>query len=269
MRRAALALILAAGALAALLLHNPAVAGAERAASRVAVAAGAVYVSLRAINATLSVAQEVELGGSAVVSANAQPIKVLEPVDDTVERVAATVFAVSVVAATLSVAAEPLSVLGAGLLLAALVPWLLARRGRLGRVLDRAVVAGVALAFVLPALFWTGAGIADRLTEPRMAAARADLSEIADRARGISAAEAAIDGGTTSPDSFFDRTIEGVGDILGTVRTYRDSVAFFLGEADTILNASLTVIGLLLLEALILPIAVVSLALWVLQRRKP
>ncbi|SFE61129.1 hypothetical protein [Roseivivax sediminis] len=268
LRRILLAAVLGLAALAALMVQNPAVDGAERAASRIAVAAGAVYVSLRAINATLSVAQEIELGGSAVVSASAQPIKVLEPIDDTVERVASTVFAVSVVAATLSVAAEPLSVLGAAILLGALLPWLLIgpRRGRASHVCDRALVGGTALAFVLPALFWAGAGIADVLTEPRMVAARAELSDIADRARGISEERALPE---TGDSSFFDSLTNGVADILETIGVYRDSVAYFLEEADTILSTSLTIIGLLLLEALILPLAVVAAALWILRRRAP
>ncbi|ETX14078.1 hypothetical protein OCH239_05405 [Roseivivax halodurans JCM 10272] len=268
LRRTLAALVLALAAVLSLSVENPAVSGAERAASRIAVAAGAVYVSLRAINATLSVAQEIEVGGSMVASVNAQPIKVLEPVDDTVERVAAAVFAVSVVAATLSVAVGPLGVLGAGLLLAALVPWFIAPRGgRVGMLLDRAVVAGAALAFVLPLLFWSGAGMADRLTETRLTEARAELAEIADRARGITPEEP-----QALPEEdgswFSDLGGDSIGDVWDGIAAYRDSVGYFLSEADTILSASLTVIGLLLLRTLILPLAIVGVALWVMRRRR-
>ncbi|QFS81764.1 hypothetical protein FIU97_03150 [Roseivivax sp. THAF40] len=268
--RSILAICLALAALFTLLTTNPAATGAERATTRAALTAGAVYVSLRAINATLSVAQEIELGGALGVSANAQPLKVLEPVDDTVERVAASVFAVSVAAATLSATFGPLSVLGAGLLLAALLPWLLCpdRLGGTRRVLDRAVIAGAALAFVLPLLFWSGSTLAERLTATRMAAAEAELTEIADRARGISEAR----GEALAPDadrSFFSSATEGFGEMVETMTFYRENVTYFLERADDLFRASLTVIGLLLLETLILPIVIVALTLWILRRSMP
>ncbi|MHA6325282.1 hypothetical protein [Roseivivax sp. CAU 1753] len=268
--RAVLALCLAAVSVVTLFMANPAAEGAERAATRAALTAGAIYVSLRAINATLSVAQEIEVGGALGVSANARPLKVLEPIDDTVERVAASVFAVSVIAATLSATFGPLSSLGAGLLLAVLVPWLvlpgLLRRPV--RVLDRAVVGATALAFVLPVLFWSGATLAERLTDTRMTAARAELSQIADRARGISQNPAEGTAPEAAP-SLFSSATAGMFDLVDTLNLYRDNVGYFLARADDILRASLTVIGLLLLETLILPLAIVGLALWIMRRSLP
>jgi long-subunit fatty acid transport protein len=120
LRRHLLAALLGLVCLLGLFQLNPAVGFAERVNRDVALASTAVYVSLRAINAALSVAQEIELGGSLGVSASAQPMKVLEPVDDTVERVAAVVFGVAVLSGLLSVALAPVATLGAGLALVGL-----------------------------------------------------------------------------------------------------------------------------------------------------
>lgn len=91
---------------------NPLTKGAQAYARDVAVASAGTYVTLRTINAFLSTAQEVEVGGSLVVQGTVQPLKVLEPIDDTIERIAGLVFAVMVVTGLLAVAMGPLGAVG-------------------------------------------------------------------------------------------------------------------------------------------------------------
>ena len=91
---------------------NPVVPPAEFAAAEIAAATAGVYVSLRVINAALSAAQEVEVGASVGAQVGVQPLKVLEPVDDTVERVADVVFAVAAGAALVNVGLSPVAGLG-------------------------------------------------------------------------------------------------------------------------------------------------------------
>ncbi|TRD22798.1 hypothetical protein [Palleronia caenipelagi] len=81
-------------------------------ATRISIGASATYVTLRTLNAFLSSAQEVEVGVSVVGQGSAQPLKVLEPIDDTIERIAGVVFAVMLVSGVLAVAMGPLAAVG-------------------------------------------------------------------------------------------------------------------------------------------------------------
>jgi len=67
----------------------------------------AVYLSLRGINAALSFVEEIEVNASVVVaSGSVQPFKVLEPIDDAVERMSSAIFYIGVMAATTTVVLE-------------------------------------------------------------------------------------------------------------------------------------------------------------------
>ena len=67
----------------------------------------AVYLSLRGINAALSFVEEIEVNASVIVaSGSVQPFKVLEPVDDAVERMSSAIFYIGVVAATITAVLE-------------------------------------------------------------------------------------------------------------------------------------------------------------------
>ena len=90
---------------------NPLTQRAQAFAEQTATASAATYLSLRVVNAFLSTAQEIELGGTLVVSGTTQPLKWLEPVDDTIERIAGVVFGVMVATGVLAVALGPV---GAG-----------------------------------------------------------------------------------------------------------------------------------------------------------
>lgn len=119
--RAGVFALLAALSLLMAVTQNPLVRQSENSVGKVVASALVVYASLRVINAALSAAQEININASAVVAgANLQPFKVLEPVDDMVERVADIIFAAAVGAMVATVGLEPVATLGALLLAAGL-----------------------------------------------------------------------------------------------------------------------------------------------------
>jgi hypothetical protein len=169
---AMLALALAAG-----WRDNPVTGAAQAYAGEVAAASAAVYVTLRTLNAVLSSAQEVEVGAGLIVEGSAQPLKVLEPVDDTVERIAGTVFGVMVLTGILGVAMGPVWAVGWGMVAAALA--LRAATGGAGGVGRRLLSYGGFLALALPLAFVLAATVADRLTEEVWTRHSAVVAEIA------------------------------------------------------------------------------------------
>ena len=85
--------------------HNgPIVRAASEYSEDIAKSSAAAYVSLRVINAAISFAEEVEVGGSVIaVNGSAHPFKVLEPIDDAVERLSAVIFFVGAISGVLTV----------------------------------------------------------------------------------------------------------------------------------------------------------------------
>ena len=159
---------------------NPLVPVAEAQASNVVLTAGAVYGLLRLINAMLSTLQEVEVGAGFVIDGSAQPMKFLEPVDDTVERVSDVIFAIGAATALVMVGLGPIAALGAVSLglgifgrmaaLATLVPpWVTAA----SRLLLR---WGLVTAIVLPLVFSVGIRFAEWLTQPSYCEQKAVLA---------------------------------------------------------------------------------------------
>nr|WP_171123909.1 MULTISPECIES: hypothetical protein [unclassified Ruegeria] len=267
---------------------NPFVSAAEGTAQDIAKASIGVYVSLRAINAALSTAQEIEVGASVVGQASLQPLKVLEPVDDTVERVADVVFLVATGAALAGVGLAPvvsvgLIVLGAGLL------------GKLGfrnyptfaRVLrpicDKGVTIGLAVGLAIPLMFVLGVWIGERATAAQMNAAVEELDSVARQAsvligagatdtQEISEADAEATGVLAWLSDQFAGVRDGVSSVFEQSTQYLDAAQVFVDEADTILEASLTIIGIFALRLLIMPVLlfVGAIALLrTLQRRVP
>ena len=97
---------------------NPLNNAAERSASTIIASTTATYIALRLINSALSTAQEAELEGNvAVIGGKIAPLKALEPIDDTVERVSIGIFLVAISSSLLSIAFNPLGGFGWALLL--------------------------------------------------------------------------------------------------------------------------------------------------------
>jgi len=249
---------------------NPTVSAAERFNRDVAVAAGATYVSLRAINAALSTAQELEIGGAFGVSANAQPLKWLEPVDDTVERVSAVVFGVTLLAGVLSLALAPVAAIGAALLATGLVAWALcdicwqsARPPRLLRNGMRgAAGTGILLGLVLPGVFALGAWVGDVLTRPAWTEANAQLQAIAMEAQALVAPTGSDE---TDDPGWFRRQREALSDLADTAGAYFGAAGTFWARSDDLLQASLTLVGVFLLRMVVLPLVLLIAALSLLR----
>lgn len=250
---------------------NPALGPAERAAEDIALATGGVYVSLRVINAALSAAQEIEVGASIGAQASIQPLKVLEPVDDTIERVADVVFAVAAGAAVAAVGFAPvaalgLTLLGAGCLgLAAFLALLPVTRLEL---FSRAAIRlGAALGLVLPIGFALGVDLGARLTEPQWQAAIAQLDAVTAEAQILVGAGETLDDlpANAVPGTILGRlgaqlqaAGEGVGEAVEAVGRYREAAGVFLSEADALFQATLVIIAVFALRMLVLP----ALLLW-------
>jgi len=84
--------------------NGPFIKGAKGYSQEIARSSATAYLSLRLINAAISFAEEVELGGSAMVlNGSAHPFKVLEPIDDAVERLSAAIFLVGAISGVLTV----------------------------------------------------------------------------------------------------------------------------------------------------------------------
>jgi hypothetical protein len=253
---------------------NPAVPAAEAAAEDIALSTAGVYVSLRAINAALSVAQDIEIGASIGAQASLQPLKVLEPIDDTVERVASVVFTVAAGAALAVVGLAPVAsigliLLGVGLLGRCAVGYAPKRAAGLAPVCHRAVRLGAALGLILPLVFAGGVTLGERVTAPQWDAAIMDLRAVTDEANiligmGPDALPEASASGDPE-DGMFQRLggwLGGVGDGMGAAfessQRYLAAAQVFLDEADDLFRASLTIIGIFALRMVVLP----ALLLW-------
>ncbi len=220
--------------------RNPVVRQAERYAEDVATSSAVLYVSLRGVNAFLSAAQEIEVGGSLVVQGTAQPFKVLEPIDDTVERISDIVFYVMVVTGILSVALGPASAVGTGLVGLAVTVWLVERRlgaSRRATEITRSLgwygaLIGVALplAFVLASLF------ADTMTRDVWAENEAILEEIT---------------GSISP-VVVDADARGWG-VWEDAKQYSRLASTLVDRADELIASYVTILSVFVFRILILP----------------
>lgn len=256
---------------------NPFVAPAEAAAGDIAAATTTVYVSLRIINSALSAAQEIEVGASVGAQVGVQPLKVLEPVDDTVERVASVVFAVAAGAAVAAVGLDPVAglgllILGAGLLgrcACALSPM----AAPVGGASTRAVSLGAALALVLPAVFALGVAMGQWMTEARWAEAMATLDGVTAEAAVLigsdDTGEIAADEDIVLPPSIWDRLSSAgaaIGGATDAVGRYTEAMSVFLDRAEDLFEASLTLIGIFALRILVLPVLLLWGAMTILRQ---
>ena len=229
---------------------NPLVRWAEGRNAEVALAATGVYVSLRAINASLSMAGEVEVGASIGVGGSINPLRWLEPVDDTVERVSSLVFAVAAVSGLLTLALEPLSAIGFGLLALGLAGQAGCRYGRAGPGVARAAsgctLLGAGLALLLPAVILAGAFLGEVMTRSEFSEAQATIGLVRDEA-------AALVG--DAGDGWRER-----------YNRLAEAAGFFWDNADDLLRASITLCGIFVLRLVVLPAALLWAALAILRR---
>ncbi|MFD2739776.1 hypothetical protein ACFSUD_09370 [Sulfitobacter aestuarii] len=209
--------------------QDPLTARAQGYAADIAVRAGGTYVTLRTLNAVLSTAQEVEIGMSFIASGTAQPLKVLEPVDDTIERIAALVFGVMIATGVLAVALGPVSalgliVLGTALAVAALAPRRVAVR-QLGWY-------GAFFGLALPLGLTVAAPLAQMLTEATYSRNIALIAEITQVVQ----------------DADSPQEVE-----LG-INDYRRIAASLWEDADRLTGALVAIVGVYMFRILILPL---------------
>lgn len=255
---------------------GPVNAPAERAARDAAEASIVVYVALRSINAALSLVQEIEVGGSFGLSANAQPMKILEPIDDTVERVAGVVFAVALFAGAVSLGIGPVASLGflllaLGLIVQAVREPLIRYGGRVATPTCRAgsasIVTGAILALALPLSLALGNQFGEAVTAAKWQQAEAKLQEIS----GFSRSLVGEGDGVSLPGADQSKGAETgwSGWFSGArdkVEAASEATGYFMSEADELLGASLILVSVFLLRTLVLPLAFLAVAIALLRQ---
>lgn len=253
MRAGCLGLGLLALLLAPFAGANPMVEGAKRYTVEITASAVALYASLRLINSVLSTAQETEISGGAVlVSGTVQPLKVLDPVDDTVERVAAVVFALALVAGVVTLALGPVTGIGLALLGSGLIG-LSMGRAQWGKyplsksaqaLLSNARRLGLALGLVLPAglllAFAGGSFFTERAVERAntvIGSITQDLEpEDLTLPSQIPDASLPREGGVAGAiESLQNRFFDGAASISGSASNVAESTARYLDIAGTVM----------------------------------
>ena len=218
---------------------NPLTRQARAYAQSVAISSAAVYVTLRSINAFLSAAQEVEVGGTLVVSGTVQPLKTLEPVDDTVERVASVVFAVMVVNGVLAVALGPVGIVGAGMVIAAVTLATVTARADVQRMARTLGWYGGFLAVAVPLAFWVSAVLADRMTNDVWARNAAIVAEIAAPLADTATEETTLQGRLWAA--------------LEDAEDYRVLAGTIYARADDLIGSYIAILAVFLFKILLLP----------------
>jgi hypothetical protein len=262
-RRAILVLLgVVALALAFFQVSFPATEG-QKASRDIAKSATLVYISLRAVNAALSVSQEIEIGASAVASATAQPLKVLDPVDDTIERIAAVVFAIAAASWILSVAFQPIAAIGFSVMGVGLIAMAASDRWPdMKRSAGAAVRFGLAFAVLLPLVYAGGAMIGRAATEGIQAEASATLDGVATEARKLIGRDdgqtpETVEEGPGWFTGFWDRA----GQVGDQVSRFTNAADYYWANADTVLEAAFVLIAVFVLRVLVMPLLLIVL-LW-------
>lgn len=222
---------------------NPVTQRAQVYAQSIATTAAATYVTLRTLNAFLSTAQEIEVGGSFVVSGSAQPLKVLEPIDDTIERIAGLVFGVMVTTGILSVALGPVSAVGFAMVAIALSLWLIAgvfgSRAAIRGLPRRLAWYGGFLGLALPLALVISSQISDQLTEATYQQNLAVISDIT---------------ATMETDALGDPEGGGFAASLGKVDDYRQLAVTIWQRADELIASLVSILAVFVFRIFILPL---------------
>ncbi len=214
-------------------------------ARNISVNASATYVTLRTLNAFLSSAQEIEVGVSLIGQGSAQPLKVLEPIDDTVERIAAAVFAVMLASGVLAVSMGPLGAIGFALLGGAALVWAAAlatdRMGALGGLPRQMAVYGGFFGIGVPLAFLLSALLADRLTEQSWA----------EHSRIVREITASVADGTLKEDG-------GLRAMMERFDQYQHLAANITSRADELIGSLISLLSVFIFKVLVLPVLLIG-----------
>ncbi|MDF1729396.1 MAG: hypothetical protein P1U53_16770 [Sulfitobacter sp.] len=212
---------------------DPLTRTAQSYAADMAAKSAATYVTLRTLNAVLSTAQELEVGVSFIASGTAQPLKVLEPVDDTVERIAGLVFGVMVATGVLAVALGPVSALGLALLALALLLAAFFPERRMARPLGW---YGLFFGLALPVSLALATPLAESLTQATYARNLVVVNEITRQVGGNE---------------------EIVARELG-INDYRKIAGNVWNRADELIGAMVAIVGVYVFRLFILPLLLIG-----------
>lgn len=252
---AALLLFVAAGSAWAAFNHRdlPQTDRAAAYARDISVTASATYITLRTLNAFLSSAQEVEVGVAFIGSGSAQPLKVLEPIDDTIERIAAVVFGVMIASGVLAVTMGPLGAVGFALLALGAGLWagVLATGRPLGGAPRQLAVYGGFLGLGIPLAFLFSALVADRLTAETWAEHSRVVAEITATVEeeGVTPVEAG-----------------GLRGMMDQVEQYQTLASNLSSRADELIGSFISLLSVYIFKVLVLPAMLIG-GLFVIARR--
>jgi len=224
---------------------NPLNAEAKGYATAVAATSAGVYVGLRSINAFLSTAQELEVSGGAVfVSGSAQPLKALEPIDDTIERISGMVFGLMVATGVVAVGVGPISAVGWGMIVLSLGIDLVRRAiGKLNEVtaLERQLLRyGLLFGLGVPLAFVLASQMADWLTADVWAENDAIVREITAEVELVDTGEGA-------------GVIANLRAAMGEVERYQALAANLYDRADDLLASYVMILSVFIFKLLLLP----------------
>jgi len=264
---AALAAVAFAVAIAG--IARPLTGHAEGRAQEVAAVSAGIYASLRTINAAISLVQEAQVGASVGVSGSVRPLAWLDPVDDTVERVAAVIFWIALAAGVLSLAFAPLSTVGWYLVAAAFLlrAATCLRPGQTGQVLrsgERGVFVLGAAFLLLPHAMAAGLSMGESLTEDRWIEAMAELRSVTEAAEPVVAPFETVPDG--EQEGLFDGMRGSLEGIRAAIIGFYEAAGVFRQDAQALFLALLTISGIFLLRMVVLPVALLWAALMVLRR---
>ncbi|SPJ25351.1 hypothetical protein [Palleronia abyssalis] len=221
----------------------PQSARAAEYARGISVSASATYVTLRTLNAFLSSAQEIEVGVSLIGSGSAQPLKVLEPIDDTVERIAAVVFAVMLASGVLAVTMGPLGAVGFAMLGGAAVLWaavVASGRSRpLGGVPRQLTIYGGFLGLGIPLAFLISGLVADRLVAETWLEHSRIVSEITATVEGVEAES-------------------GFRAMMDQVERYQTLAGNLSNRADELVGSLVSLLSVYIFKVLVLPVLLIG-----------
>ena len=240
--RGALVALLVLAVLAAVFRDNPLTRSAQGYAQSIATTAAGTYVTLRTLNAFLSTAQELEVGVSFIASGTAQPLKVLEPIDDTIERIAGLIFGVMVATGVVAIALGPVSGIGWALFALAVALALLRKRQQV----DMGYLAtyGLLLGMGLPLALTFSAWLATALTQ---GAYLENLAVLQDITQLVSSAD----------------TLEGEGPGLSEYRALASNV---WARADELISSLIAILSVYVFRLFVMPILLI-IAMLLLARR--
>ena len=178
------------------------------------------------------------MGGSFFVQGSARPLKALEPIDDTIERIAGFVFVVMIATGVITVAMGPVSAVGFGMIALAAVLTLFQRRypGLITPTARRFISYGAFLALALPLSFVVAALVADALTAEVWATHSAQIAKIT---AGLEAAPGSDDAGIWA--------------VLRDADRYREVAARIWSQADSLIGSYVSILAVYVFKVFLLP----------------